>query len=67
MQRMPLVLALAAIVLGAVACSGPNSAKNVPVSSPVYTFEAPDAEDFDVESDDDEPAADDTSDADQGE
>ena len=51
-SRTP-ALMLAALALGAAAC-GPNPAGKPPVSSPVYAFQAPDAEDFEPESDDDD-------------
>jgi hypothetical protein len=46
-----LILALAALTLGA---CGPNPGGKVPVSSPVYAFQAPDAEDFAPDTDDDD-------------
>ncbi len=45
------------MLLGAAAC-GPKPGGKLPVSSPVYAFQVPDAEDFDAEVEDDE--ADDT-------
>ena len=56
MQRLlsrALVLALVALALGAAAC-GPNPAGKVPVSSPVYAFQAPDAEDFEPDTEDED-------------
>ncbi|MBK9032069.1 MAG: hypothetical protein IPL61_12225 [Myxococcales bacterium] len=56
MQRLifrALVLALAGLALGTAAC-GPNPAGKVPVSSPVYSFQAPDAEDFEDQDDEDD-------------
>ena len=58
MQRL-FALMLAALALGAAAC-GPNPGGKLPVSSPVYSFQPPDAEDFEEEppEDDTEPPAD---------
>ncbi|MBL8622911.1 MAG: hypothetical protein JNK64_16465 [Myxococcales bacterium] len=64
-----LALMLAALALDAAAC-GPNPAGKVPVSSPVYSFQAPDAEDFDQDTDDDDDSdtdSADSADADGGE
>ena len=48
-----LAILLAALALTAAAgCTNPGG--KVPVSSPVYAFQAPDAEDFEPESDDDD-------------
>ena len=55
MQRLfsrTLALMLAALALGAAGCTNPGG--KVPVSSPVYSFQAPDAEDFDQDTDDDD-------------
>lgn len=52
-RTLALLLASLALAAGAAAC-GPNPAGKVPVSSPVYSFQAPDAEDFEPESDDDD-------------
>jgi|GEM_PF-5719884 len=48
MQRLmsrTFVLALATFLLGSAGC-GPKPAGKLPVSSPVYAFQEPDAEDF---------------------
>lgn len=50
-----LIFALVALTLGA---CGPNPAGRPPVSSPVYQFQAPDAEDFAEDTDDDAADAD---------
>jgi hypothetical protein len=47
------VFAFASLLLGSAAC-GPKPAGKVPVSSPVYSFVAPDAEDFAPDTDDDD-------------
>ena len=47
-----------ALMLASLALAGTSACKNpggkVPVSSPVYAFQAPDAEDFEPESDDED-------------
>lgn len=59
-----LIFALVALTLSA---CGPNPGGKPPVSSPVYQFQAPDAEDFAEDTDDDSADADDAADAGDGE
>jgi hypothetical protein len=51
-RTLALMLASLALAAGAAAC-GPNPAGKVPVSSPVYSFQKPDAVDFEPDTDDD--------------
>lgn len=58
MQRLmlrSLMLVLTLSLLGAAAC-GPNRAGTLPVSSPVYGFDKPDAEDLVPEEEEDDEA-----------
>ena len=56
MQRLmvrSIVLALVTLLLGTAAC-GPNPGGKIPVSSPVYAFQAPETDDLKTPSDDDD-------------
>ncbi len=64
MQRHLLGSLIFALVAATLAACGPNPAGRPPVSSPVYQFQAPDAEDFAEDTDDD--AADADADTDAG-
>ncbi|MEZ4402412.1 MAG: hypothetical protein R3B06_20470 [Kofleriaceae bacterium] len=57
-----LILGLFGLLLGSAAC-GKNPGGKVPVSSPVYSFQAPDAEDFEPEDADDTTPPDDMGEA----
>ena len=61
----PLISLLAALALTAATSACTNPGGKVPVSSPVYAFQAPDAEDFAPDTDDDD-ASDTDSDAADG-
>ena len=49
-----LAILLAALALAGATSACTNPGGKVPVSSPVYAFQAPEAEDFEPESDDDD-------------